>query len=101
MAATLPATGTVQIGPGPLSLEEVLAVARQDSRVELTPEALDAIAGSRRAVEALADADTPHYGVSTGFGALATRHIAPERRTALQRGLIRSHAAGTGPEVER
>src|SRR5215210_4124888 len=101
MAATLPATGTVQIGPGPLSLEEVLAVARDGARVELTPAALDAIAGSRRAVEALADADTPHYGVSTGFGALATRHIAPERRTALQRGLIRSHAAGSGPEVER
>ena len=43
----------------------------------------------------------PHYGVSTGFGALATRHIAPELRTQLQRSLVRSHAAGSGPEVER
>ena len=43
----------------------------------------------------------PHYGVSTGFGALATRHIPVERRAQLQRSLIRSHAAGTGPEVER
>ena len=41
--------------------------------------------------------ERPHYGVSTGFGALATRHIAPERRAALQRSLIRSHAAGIGP----
>jgi histidine ammonia-lyase len=41
------------------------------------------------------------YGVSTGFGALATRHIPHELRTQLQRSLIRSHAAGSGPEVER
>src|SRR5690606_34596535 len=41
------------------------------------------------------------YGVSTGFGALATRHIAPDLRARLQRSLIRSHAAGAGPEVER
>ncbi|MCX6462922.1 MAG: histidine ammonia-lyase, partial [Pseudonocardiales bacterium] len=52
-------------------------------------------------VEALADDVLPHYGVSTGFGALATRHIPVERRAQLQRSLIRSHAAGTGPEVER
>jgi histidine ammonia-lyase len=42
----------------------------------------------------------PHYGVSTGFGALATTHIPPQRRAALQRSLIRSHAAGAGPAVE-
>ena len=44
---------------------------------------------------------SPHYGISTGFGALATRHIPTELRTQLQRSLIRSHAAGSGPEVER
>ena len=43
----------------------------------------------------------PHYGVSTGFGALATRHIPAELRAQLQRSLVRSHAAGSGPEVER
>ena len=52
-------------------------------------------------VEALAADADPHYGVSTGFGALATLHIPPDRRTQLQRSLIRSHAAGSGPEVER
>ncbi|MFD0776906.1 aromatic amino acid lyase, partial [Streptomonospora algeriensis] len=39
--------------------------------------------------------------VSTGFGALATRHIAPDLRTRLQASLIRSPAGGTGAEVER
>src|SRR3954468_15924069 len=101
MAATLPATRAVRVGRGPLAFEEVVAVARHGARVGLTEEALTAIAESRGAVEALAVAEHAHYGVSTGFGALATRHIAPERRTALQRSLVRSHAAGSGPEVER
>jgi histidine ammonia-lyase len=41
------------------------------------------------------------YGISTGFGALATRHIPMDKRAQLQRSLVRSHAAGSGPEVER
>ena len=43
------------------------------------------------------DAD---YGISTGFGALATVSIPPERRQALQHALVRSHAAGMGEPVE-
>jgi histidine ammonia-lyase len=38
--------------------------------------------------------------VSTGFGALASRHIPADLRTQLQRSLIRSHAASSGEEVE-
>jgi len=101
MAATLPGTAVVEVGVGPVAPEEVIAVARRDARVVLTDEALSAIAESRGAIEALAGADRPHYGVSTGFGALATRHIPAERRVALQRSLVRSHAAGSGAEVER
>src|SRR5439155_10564723 len=56
---------------------------------------------SRAVVENLAHDVEPHYGISTGFGALATRHIPVEQRAQLQRSLIRSHAAGNGPEVER
>jgi histidine ammonia-lyase len=79
----------------------VVAVARRGARVSIAPEALDAVAASRGHIEALAEQPTPVYGVSTGFGALATRHIPHEMRTQLQRSLIRSHAAGAGPEVER
>ena len=52
-------------------------------------------------IDGLAADPNPHYGVSTGFGALATTFIAPDRRLQLQASLIRSHAAGTGAEVER
>ncbi|GAA3810330.1 histidine ammonia-lyase [Nocardioides panacisoli] len=91
----------VDVGVGPLSFADVVAVARDGMPVRLTEEALSAIDRARAVVEELAASPTPAYGVSTGFGALATRHIAPELRTQLQRSLVRSHAAGSGPEVER
>ena len=90
----------VSLGKGDLSFDDVLAVAREGAKVELTPTALDALARGRAVVEELAAAPTPTYGISTGFGALATRHIDPEMRAALQRSLIRSHAAGLGELVE-
>ena len=92
---------SVLVGVGPVSPEDVVAVARQGAAVELTEDALAAIDRARGVIESLAAATTPVYGVSTGFGALATRHITPDLRTQLQRSLVRSHAAGSGPEVER
>ncbi len=92
---------TVTIGPGPLAIDEVVAIARHDARAVMSSEALVEVRRSRSVVEALADDAEPHYGVSTGFGALATRHIPVQMRAQLQRSLIRSHAAGSGAEVER
>ncbi|KRB73002.1 histidine ammonia-lyase [Nocardioides sp. Root190] len=92
---------TVIVGTGPVSFEDVVAVAREGASVEVGAEALAAIDRARAVVDELAASPTPAYGVSTGFGALATRHIAPELRAQLQRSLVRSHAAGSGPEVER
>jgi histidine ammonia-lyase len=90
----------VAIGAGPLTEAEVVAVARHGAQVGLAAGALDKIRRGRKIVEDLAGDAEPHYGISTGFGALATRHIPVELRTQLQIGLIRSHAAGSGPEVE-
>ncbi|MCL2788100.1 MAG: histidine ammonia-lyase [Micrococcales bacterium] len=90
----------VEVGPGPLARDDVVAIARSGARVALTDSALDAITRGRDAIEHLATVDGGVYGVSTGFGALATRSIPAELRTQLQRSLIRSHAAGTGPRVE-
>src|SRR5689334_2360328 len=92
---------TVSIRPAPLSPAEVVAVARDGAAVALSAEAEHELEVGRRVVEALANDVAPHYGVSTGFGALATRHIPLAQRAQLQRSLVRSHAAGTGPEVER
>lgn len=92
---------TVVMGTSGTTAEDVIAVARQGARVELSAEAVDALARARAIVDALAAKPEPVYGVSTGFGALASRHISPELRAQLQRNIVRSHAAGMGPRVER
>ena len=92
---------TVTIGETPLTIEQVVAVARHDAPAAISDAAWERVREARRIIEALADDVEPHYGVSTGFGALATTHIPVAKRAALQRSLVRSHAAGSGPEVER
>ncbi|MEE1756239.1 histidine ammonia-lyase [Streptomyces sp. SP18CS02] len=92
---------TVVVGTSGTTAQDVIAVARGKARVELSQDALDALARARAIVDALAAKPEPVYGVSTGFGALATRHISQELRAQLQRNIVRSHAAGMGPRVER
>lgn len=77
-----------------------MAVARHGAEVVIDPAALEEIAATRQRVEELASDPTPIYGVSTGFGALATKHIPEDMRAQLQVSLVRSHAAASGPEVE-
>ena len=91
----------VAVGGTRLRLEDVVHVARHGAPVVLSPTALESVRATRATIEGLAEDTVAHYGVSTGFGALATRHIPVELRAQLQRSLIRSHAAGAGPEVER
>src|SRR4051812_50063304 len=59
------------------------------------------MAKSAAIAEEIASSEEPTYGVSTGFGSLATTPIAADRGEELQRALIRSHAAGMGDPVER
>ncbi|MEV0006657.1 histidine ammonia-lyase [Streptomyces sp. NPDC051840] len=92
---------TVVVGTSGTTPEDVIAVAREGARVELSAAAVEALAAARETVEALAAKPEPVYGVSTGFGALASRHIGPGLRAQLQRNIVRSHAAGMGPRVER
>lgn len=94
-------SATVVVGTGPVSLADVVDVARRGAGVRLSDEALAALEKGRAVVDQLAADTAPHYGISTGFGALATLSIPAERRKDLQRSLVRSHAASTGPEVER
>ena len=101
MAGMSTSVGEVVVGTGPVGVEELVAVARHGAPVVLGEDALAAVARGRAAVEELAAAGGPAYGVSTGFGALANPHIPEELRERLQRSLVRSHAAGSGPEVER
>jgi histidine ammonia-lyase len=91
----------LELGPDPLTVDDVVSVARHGTPVQLGERARASLGDARAHVDALAAEDRAVYGVSTGFGALATKHIPADRRAQLQRSLVRSHAAGSGPEVER
>jgi histidine ammonia-lyase len=83
-----------------LTFDDVVAVARQGGSVALGPAALEAMARSRAHVDAMATADQPVYGVTTGFGGLASVLIPVEDRVEMQHAILRSHAAGMGPSIE-
>jgi histidine ammonia-lyase len=91
----------IGLGSAGLEAADVVAIAREQAEVALSRESRDAMGASAAIVERLADSDEPVYGVSTGFGSLVETRIPAQRREELQRALIRSHAAGMGPPVER
>ena len=95
-----PMSVAVTIGRHGLDRRSVVAVARDGALVDLGDDAREALAVAAELVARASESAEPVYGVSTGFGSLATTVIPPERRDELQRALIRSHAAGMGPPVE-
>ena len=91
---------TVVMGLEPLDRAALIAVARDFEPIVLGDAVLERLERQRGAIDALVASGTPVYGLSTGFGSLATTFISPDQRRDLQRSLIRSHAAGVGDEVE-
>ena len=90
------------LGAGGVTAADVVAVARHGRPVELGRRRRGRrSSAARRSSSASSTQPEPVYGVSTGFGALANTVIPAERSAELQTALIRSHAAGMGPEVER
>jgi histidine ammonia-lyase len=83
-----------------LTIHDTCAVARDGAQVALAEGAREAMASAAAIVARLVESDEPVYGVSTGFGSLVNTRIPPDRSEDLQRALLRSHAAGSGPPVE-
>jgi len=80
----------------PLTLEMVASVARSSVSLTLAPSAREHVQQGRDFIDRVAAREHAVYGVNTGFGELSRLRIAPEQLTALQRNLVRSHAAGVG-----
>src|SRR5579884_3028373 len=91
----------LELGSRGVDAVDVVAVAREETPVALSAASRQAMERSAAVVAQPGDAHEPAYGISTGFGSLALVQIPVERREQLQRALVRSHAAGMGPPVER
>ncbi len=92
---------TVPLDGSPLSIEQVVSVARHQAGVELTGEAREAVVAARAQVASAADAADPVYGLNTGFGSLSRVRIELEQVREIQRNIVRSHAAGTGEPLPK
>src|SRR5215813_8468454 len=86
---------TVRLAPGHATLADWRAIV-EGASVRLDPAAQPAIDASARAVDAMVAKGEPVYGINTGFGKLASVHIAAGDLAALQRNIVLSHAAGVG-----
>jgi histidine ammonia-lyase len=107
----------IELGTRPLTLADVVRVARGPQgeqgangppprpgvpiEIKLSAEARARMRASRAVVEAAVQDGRVIYGVTTGFGELKDRRIAPDQVRALQLNLLRSHCAGVGPAAPR
>ncbi len=91
---------TIRIGEG-LTLEDVVAVAHSEAGVELGDAVRQRLDAGRALIEAHLSEDEPlHYGINTGFGALAEVRIDADQIEQLQQNLVRSHACGVGKPLD-
>jgi histidine ammonia-lyase len=85
---------------GPLTVEDVVAVARGEARVRLAADVPERMEVSRSVVQNALRGGAPVYGVNTGFGALADTPVGEQDLTTLQGAIVRSHAAGIGAPLD-
>jgi len=93
-------TRVVELRGRGLAIDDVVAVARHGAPAALAAVARAEMLASAALIDDLVAGEHPVYGVTTGFGSLATTVIPPERTAELQLALVRSHAAGLGDPVE-
>ncbi len=89
---------TIRIGE-PLSIDDVVAVARHGARVEPAAGLERVMAPARRVVQEAVASGKKIYGITTGIGDLANVWIDPEEAEKLQRDIVRSHATAVGPRL--
>jgi histidine ammonia-lyase len=83
---------------GPLWIEDVVRIVR-GARATLSENVLRRVDAARQVVAAAVEAGSVVYGVTTGFVGLANVRLAPDHSTALQQGLLRSHAVAVDNEL--
>ena len=91
---------TLTLAPGRLTLAELRALWRAPHTLALEETARVAVERSAATVARVVAEHRTVYGVNTGFGLLARSRIDDDRLRELQRALVLSHMAGTGPPLD-
>lgn len=90
---------TLQLEKGHVSLDELREIYQRPCRLVLSEQVWDQVRRSQDTIAAIVATGRVVYGVNTGFGLLAQTQIPNDQMAALQRNLLLSHAAGTGPSM--
>ncbi len=93
--------GRVILTGADLTVADVEAVARRGAAAALDVHARERMQEARDVIEALVAEGAVVYGVTTGFGDLASTFIEPDQAGRLQENLLMSHAAGVGRPFPR
>ena len=86
----------VVLGMDGMTLEDLVAIARDGAKVRLARESEERIGAARKLIEKWVHEGRTVYGVTTGFGALSDVAISREDTRQLQENVLMSHAAGVG-----
>ncbi|EFC91589.1 histidine ammonia-lyase [Dethiosulfovibrio peptidovorans DSM 11002] len=86
----------VKINGHSLTLRDLVNVARNGYAVEIEEEAIKKVNYASSLIQKWVEDNRIIYGVTTGFGDLATVNVDREKCTLLQENLLRSHAVGVG-----
>jgi histidine ammonia-lyase len=91
---------TFQYGQDQLTASLALKLARKEIKGILSPETIQAVTQSAKAVEKIAKGEKIVYGINTGFGPLCTSKISAADTETLQANLLKSHAVGVGEPID-
>lgn len=90
----------VIVDGSPITPQDVVEVARRQAKAVPGDNLASSMGPARQVVVDAVASDDVVYGITTGFGALASTHIGQDEVEALQYNLIRSHASGVGEPLE-
>ena len=88
------------LNPGQLTLRELRNVYFKGVHLEVGDDTWADVKTAQNLVQKKVDSGEIVYGVNTGFGRLAQKHIEPELLNELQHNLILSHATGVGDYID-
>lgn len=91
----------ILLGIDCMSLEDLVSISREGSKVRLTRESEERIVASRKLIEKWVQEEKIIYGVTTGFGALSNVIISKKDTRQLQENILMSHAAGVGNILDK
>lgn len=91
----------ILLGMEKMTLDDLVAIARQGVGVQLTKASEKRIAKTRKLIEQWVREEKAIYGVTTGFGALSDVTIPNKDSRRLQKNILMSHAAGVGNPLDK